>query len=241
MPDEIFDNPRLAAIYDAFDGTRKDLDNYLAIVKELQAKSVIDVGCGTGSLASRLTADGYDVIALDPAAASLEIARRKPAAEKVRWIHGYAMDLPKVGADLALMTGNVGQVFLTDESWHATIDAINGALRSGGYFVFEVRDPERKDWQNWTKDKTFERIDVPNIGVVEGWCEVLEVSDELVSFRWTYVFESDRAILTSDSTLRFRCREDIVASLEKSGFSVESIRDAPDRPGKEFVFVCRVG
>lgn len=52
MVDEIFENPRLAQIYDHFDGDRDDLVHYLNIAKELKAKSVLDVGCGTGCFAN---------------------------------------------------------------------------------------------------------------------------------------------------------------------------------------------
>jgi hypothetical protein len=61
----------------------------------------------------------------------------------------------------------------------------------------------------------------------------------LVSFRSTRVFASDGAVLTSDSTLRFRERAEIEASLAASGFEVTEVRDAPDRPGREFVFIAR--
>jgi hypothetical protein len=58
----------------------------------------------------------------------------------------------------------------------------------------------------------------------------------LVSFRWTYGFFADGAVLTSESTLRFRGREEVAASLEAAGFTVGEVRDAPDRPGQEMVF-----
>ncbi|URN18924.1 SAM-dependent methyltransferase, partial [Streptomyces sudanensis] len=45
--------------------------------------------------------------------------------------------------------------------------------------------------------------------------------------------------LTSESTLRFRRREEVEADLVARGFVVEDVRDAPDRPGREFVFVAR--
>jgi len=51
MADEIFQNPRLAAIYDALDGERSDLDLYLSLVDEYDAHRILDVGCGTGSFA----------------------------------------------------------------------------------------------------------------------------------------------------------------------------------------------
>jgi len=39
--------------------------------------------------------------------------------------------------------------------------------------------------------------------------------------------------------LRFRDRDEIAASLAAVGFAVEDVRDAPDRPGREFVFIAR--
>ena len=66
-PDAIYAEPRLAACYDTFDGLRDDLDHYQQIIAELDARSVIDVGCGTGSLATRLAADGIAVTAVSRA------------------------------------------------------------------------------------------------------------------------------------------------------------------------------
>ncbi len=74
-PDLIFSDPRLAEIYDDLDGDRDDLDFYETIIAELGASSVLDIGCGTGALACRLAQRGLDVTGLDPAAASLDVAR----------------------------------------------------------------------------------------------------------------------------------------------------------------------
>jgi ubiquinone/menaquinone biosynthesis C-methylase UbiE len=95
VADAIFEEPRLAAIYDAIDAGRSDLAAYAALVDELGAHVVLDVGCGTGTFACQLAADGKVVIGIDPAAASLEVARRKPHAGKVRWLDGDAADLPR--------------------------------------------------------------------------------------------------------------------------------------------------
>ena len=40
------------------------------------------------------------------------------------------------------------------------------------------------------------------------------------------------------STLRFRSYDELATSLEASGFRVDEIRQAPDRPDKEYVFVA---
>jgi 2-polyprenyl-3-methyl-5-hydroxy-6-metoxy-1,4-benzoquinol methylase len=65
MPDRIFAEPRLAAIYDEIDGDRRDLDHYEAILDEVGARSVLDIGCGTGVLGCRLSAQGITVVGLD--------------------------------------------------------------------------------------------------------------------------------------------------------------------------------
>jgi SAM-dependent methyltransferase len=239
MPDTIFANKRLVEIYDAFDGQRADLDHYLSIVQELGAKSVLDVGCGTGCFACMLGERGIEVIGVEPAGTSLDRARKKPFAEKVRWILGDSGSLPPLALDLAVMTGNVAQVFLSEDAWMQNLAAIHGALRSGGHLVFETRDPARQAWLRWTRENTYQRMEVPDIGPVAGWCDVTGVSEGVVSFRWTYVFEADGQVLASDSTLRFRGKDEIIHSLEKTGYAVQEIRDAPDRPQEEFVFIAR--
>jgi hypothetical protein len=50
------------------------------------------------------------------------------------------------------------------------------------------------------------------------------------------VFASDGAVIESESTLRFRERDEVEADLRAHGYTVDEVRDAPDRPGREFVF-----
>ena len=139
---------------------------------------------------------------------------------------------------MAVMTANVAQVFLEDQYWENTLIKINESLNNRGHLVFEVRDPSQKAWLSWTRENTFRKIDIPGIGLVEGWCELIEHHDEWVSFRWNYKFHSDGEIITSDSTLRFRSKESIESSLDRTGYLVKDVRDAPDRLGKEFVFIA---
>ena len=238
MPDAIFAHPRLAAVYDAFDGPRDDLAAYLAIADELGAEHVLDVGCGTGCLAVLLADRGRTVVGVDPAGAPLEIARSKDPGGRITWRHGDATALPALGADLAVMTGNVAQVFLSDDDWARTLRGVRAALRPGGHLVFETRRPERRAWEDWAADTAAVTITVPGTGPVERRLEVTEVALPFVSFRCTYRFLADGTVLTSDSTLRFRDQDEVTASLVACGYRVSSVREAPDRPGREFVFVA---
>jgi len=131
VPDALFAEPRLARIYDLWEGDRVDLPHYLAIAAELGARSVLDVGCGTGNWACMLAERGFEVVALDPAGASLDVARVKPGAQRVRWIHGDVMSLPALAVDLATMTGNVSNVFLTQQEWLATLAGAEPADDAG--------------------------------------------------------------------------------------------------------------
>lgn len=237
-PDAIFADPRLARIYDSLDPDRSDLDAYAAMAAEFGARTVLDVGCGTGTLACLLAARGLQVTGVDPAAASLEVARAKPGADAVRWLHGDATSLPPMQAGLAVMTGNVTQVFLTDAQWDATLRGVHAALAPGGRLVFETRNPARQAWQGWTREQSFRRTDIPGAGVVQAWTELTEVALPLVSFRSYWVFEADHVTLTSDSTLRFRGLRELATSLTAAGYRVEEVRGAPDRPGLELVFIA---
>ncbi|PSM41533.1 SAM-dependent methyltransferase [Streptomyces dioscori] len=239
MADENFGHPRLAAIYDPLDPDRGDLDAYLRVAEEFGARRVLDIGCGTGVFALLLAARGIEVVGVDPARASLDVARGKPRGETVRWIHGDATALPPLRVDLATMTANAAQQIVGDGEWRETLRGAYEALRPGGHFVFEVRDPARRAWEEWNRAASYGVTEIPGVGAVESWTELTGIDGQLVSFRQTYVFAADGQVLTSDSTLRFREREEVEADLAAQGYAVRGVRDAPDRPGREFVFVAR--
>jgi len=239
VPDELFAQPRPAAIHDALDPDRGDLDAYLGFARQLGARRVLDIGCGTGVLALLLADRGIEVVGVDPARASIDVARAKPGSERVHWIHGDATAVPPLRADLATMTANVAQAIVDPDAWRQTLRHAHEALRPEGFLVFETRDPAARAWETWNPAASRRVTSIPEAGEVESWVELLEVSLPLVTFRWHYVFATDGRHLTSDSTLRFRERHEVEADLAAQGYRVQDVRDAPDRPGKEFVFIAR--
>ena len=239
MADVYFEVPRLAEIYDSLHPDRSDLDVYAALVDELGARTVLDVGCGTGTFACLLADRGVEVIGIDPAAASLDVARLKPGADQVRWLLGDATTLPPLQVDVAIMTGNVAQVFVTDEDWVETLSSIRSTLRPDGWLVFESRDPRAQAWLEWNRTDSYFRAVIPSVGAVEAWVDVIDLQPDIVSFRSTFIFEGDGAVMTSESTLRFRSRDEITDSLTAAHLTVREVRDAPDRPGRELVFLAQ--
>lgn len=100
---------------------------------------IVDVGCGTGTLAlsiGRVASDAV-VIGVDPDPEILDVARRKPAAERVDWRVAMGQDVADaVGANA--VDGIVSSLVLHQCSMHAkraTLAAMYRALRSGGRLV----------------------------------------------------------------------------------------------------------
>lgn len=250
MRANFFRDQRLADIYDALDSPeRSDLDPYFAIVDELNAQTIVDLGSGTGTFACRLAETGRKVIAVEPAEASVIVAKRKPGADRVRWIVGDATAIPEVGADLVTMSGNVPE-HLSDDEWAAALAACHRTLRPGGHIAVGNRDIEKN--QSWLTSPEFaprsapgsrnlgERVDSTPEGPVHHWLEVLDLSEDALAFRWTYQFERDGSELVWETTFRVRTVDEILAALSASSFKVVDIRDADGgRDGNEIYIAVR--
>ena len=104
--------------------------------------------------------------------------------------------------------------------------------------MFETRDPAFRVWQEWNRETSYRVSEIDGVGSVESWIELTGVRGPLVSFRFTWIFAADGARLTSDSILRFRERDEVEAALLTHGFAVDDVRGAPDRPGRELVFLA---
>lgn len=244
MPDACFSHPRLAGVYDPLDPDRSDLDTYIDLVEGFGSKAVLDVGCGTRTLASRLVDVGVDVLGIDPAAASIDIARSKVDSDLAEFAVAVAPEIAADPArqssfDLATMTANVAQVFLEDEAWLATLRAIRFCLRAGGHLVFETRIPSARAWERWTKEATWHRVNIDGEGPVEEWVQVTDIDGEFVTFDSPTIFHSDGERINSTSTLRFRTEDALQGTLTEAGFEDIEVRDLPYAPGRGWLFIAR--
>jgi SAM-dependent methyltransferase len=217
-----YTDPRLTVLYDLENTTRADFDFYLSLAAELNAQTIIDLGCGTGTLAIELSSPGRRVIGVDPSPAMLTIARRKQGAERVTWIEGGSNNLGTPNADLVIMTGNVAQVFLDDAEWSANLRNICNALRPGGYLAFESRSPDARAWEGWNLEDTYEEFESPN-GPMASWLEVVGVENGRVHMLGHNVFKATGEVVTASDTLRFRTYSELTNSLGGAGFIVERV------------------
>ena len=236
-------DPRLVELYDLDNPRGPDTDFYLHLAQDLAARTILDLGCGTGLLMRALAAADRRLIGVDPSAAMLAVARRQPGADQVQWIEGDSAALGTPEADLVVMTGNVAQVFLEDADWMRALRDIRAALCPGGHLAFESRNPEDRAWERWNRAATFERIDSPN-GPMECWLELLSVGDGRVRFQGHNVFTATGEDLVAVSELRFRSLDELTRSLTHSGFAIEHVYGDWDRTpfvktSRVMVFVAR--
>lgn len=213
---------RLVELYDRDNPRGVDTDFYLALATEINAHRIIDFGCGTGLLTCELAVEGRQIIGIDPSTAMLAVAQRKPSAERIQWIEGDSSALGEREADLAIMTGNVAQVFLDDTGWEATLNALYATLRPGGYLAFESRNPLVRAWEKWVREDTFEQIETP-FGFMECWLELENVENGKVRFVAHNVFKSTGEDVVASSELRFRHKAELDTSLIKAGFTIKHV------------------
>lgn len=217
-----YTDPRLVAMYDTDNPRGIDYDFYIQLAKDIEATTILDLGCGTGLLTRELAGHGWKVTGIDPSSAMLAYAQRQSGADLVRWIEGDSGALGTPNADLVLMTGNVAQVFLKDSDWLTTLHHIYSALSPSGYVAFESRNPEARAWEHWKPDNSYERNQTP-YGEMECWLELVSVQDGRVHFRGHNIFTQTGETLVIDSTLRFRTAQEIRKSLEQAGFQIKHV------------------
>jgi hypothetical protein len=119
-----------------------------------------------------------------------------------------------------------------------TLRGVFDALGPGGHLVFESRDPAFGAWREWNRAASHRVVEICGVGRIEYWVEVTDDNGQVVSFGSYFLFASGEMLLRSDSTLRFRRRDEIDAALLACGYEVIDVREAPDRPGRGFVFLA---
>lgn len=238
----MFADARLAELYDHIHDHAADRPFYLQLASELAPVDVVDLGCGTGSLALLLAARGHRVTGIDPSSHMLRVARSKPGADAVRWVDGGADVLGRAEADLVLMTGHVAQFFVRDAEWHEALRRISIALRPGGHLAFETRNPEGEAWRSWTRQFSTWTTELPD-AQLENWYDAHAVHDGVVDYAFCWRFSTGQHV-REEHSLIFRSYATVLKDLADAGLELEATYGDWDRSpvsagAPELIFVAR--
>ncbi|XVV09091.1 class I SAM-dependent DNA methyltransferase [Actinoplanes sp. CA-131856] len=228
-----------ADAYDELNADDHDYRFYAALADDLGGASVLDLGCGTGTLTRLLAAGGRTAVGIDPDPEMLRVARSQPGADRVDWRLGHSDEADPESADFAVRSGHVAQVFLDGEAWARALRDLRRALVPQGALAFESRNPAARGWERWTREATLRTLD----GHIEFWHETVEVALPLVSYD---TFTVDRRTGERDVTrdvLAFRDVSTLERSLEEAGFAISHRfggwnREPFTASSREIILVC---
>jgi SAM-dependent methyltransferase len=214
-----YQDRRIAEIYDVANPLAEDSHFYFALAGE-QPCSVLDLGCGTGTLCCGLAERGHRVTGVDPAAAMLDVARGKPHADHIEWVEATAQNYRSERRfDLIVMTGHAFQCLLNDADTLAGLETMRLHLRDQGRIAFETRNP-RVDWAGeWAGRQRL--IGMPSGQEVLETLAIRGAGAEFICFQTTYRFP--HTTLTTSSTLRFPSCGRVEALAGRAGLGVREV------------------
>ena len=220
MDDMLYHDADLAQFYDWDCPWTADHDWFCGLAAG--AASVLDLGCGTGLGTAALAARGAQVVGVDPAGPMLAIARAREGGARVTWLQADArgLDLGR-RFDAVLMTGHAFQTLLSAADRAAVLATIARHLAPGGRFFFDSRNPEAREWEDWTPEATRERREHPRFGMVERWnaAEVDSVTG-VVTYETQYRLGDGRRYCAT-SRIAFPGFEELSGAIAAAGLAVE--------------------
>lgn len=215
-------DPRLALLYDLDNPDGPDHEDWRRLVNEVDPRTIIDLGCGTGLLTVSLTSPTRRTIGIDPDAGMLAVARERDGGERVEWRLGDSTSIDRTSTDIVLMTGNVAQ-HIGQNEWSRTLMDISAALAPGGVVGFETRNPQAQAWRAWTPELTRSTRETA-FGELTEWLEATEPDQAgtvLLSAHnlWTDTAED----VVIEQALSFRTVEQLERDLESVGIHIRAV------------------
>lgn len=219
MIDKLYHDDQLVQFYDYDNGLAEDHLQYLSFATAVE--SVLDLGCGTGRLASALAKLGKYVVGVEYAPAMLEVAKRRDSA--VKWIHGDARTVRiEEQFDLIILSGHVFQVFLTKEDRLQVLQTIKSHLKPGGRYVFDSRNPLAQDWLTWTKEQTIHQFKHPLVGQVTSW-NTFDGDAKELTYSTYYLIDNTLEQYSAQSKIAFPTFNEIATLVTEVGLGIAEV------------------
>ncbi|UFJ60081.1 class I SAM-dependent DNA methyltransferase [Brevibacillus sedimenti] len=178
----------LASVYDKLmaDSPYDQWLDWLERVWEKREKprQVIDLGCGTGSIAIPLAKRGYRVTGVDLSEEMLAVAYDKMRREQVQitWVEQDMRELDLPAADAVISLCDSLSYLTEEEDVKLTFERVYQHLNPGGTFLFDVHSPYKM--LHVFGNQTFTLVDDEVSYIWQCFCDPirLEVEHQLTFF-----------------------------------------------------------
>lgn len=223
MNDGQYVDKDLVALYDILNSATDDHEFYLEIPWADHLR-ILDVGCGTGTLAVAFANAGHKVTAVDPALSMIECATEREGAASVDW-HCLSINdfIPSCQFDLITMTGHAFQCLHDDHEIVDFFQSIKRLLRESGRFVFETRNPDFAAWLNWNPVDSLVKLAASTGEPFEIYHQVVAVNNQFVEFRTTFKNVGAQETKVCDSKLRFTSLQELTTLTHAAGLTISKV------------------
>jgi len=195
--------------------------------------SMIDLACGTGSLALLMARAGWNVAGIDVSPGMITEAQRKARREHFN-VHFFCQDMRSFGIDgevdlVTCMFDSLNHL-LTREDLRRAFRAVRRSIRAGGFFIFDLNN-ERCYKRHWRGSSAMHGDD---------FTVVLESSYDrsrkLGSIEVTVFDRAGSGFRRAQEVVRERYypRTEVRQALQASGFSSIRAREFNFTPHPEF-------
>jgi SAM-dependent methyltransferase len=124
---------------------------FLIPLREASARTVLELGCGTGNDAARLAGEGYSVTAVDVSREAIDQAQARYGAMARFAVADMTRRLPFADAGFDAVMSNVAMHMFPDSVTRAVFAEVGRLVRPDGLFLFHVNAledrPLRARWR----------------------------------------------------------------------------------------------
>lgn len=152
-----------------FAGYKRVLGGIYAVIRSSGAQRVLDIGCGTGTLAARLDADGVEVTGMDFSRKMLSAVREKaPGVRLIEWDFSSGLPDEVKAGDMDAVVCTYAIHHLPDDEKGRLIREMAGCVRPGGRILigdiaFETANERescrRAAGDDWDEDELYMAMD----------------------------------------------------------------------------------
>lgn len=231
-------------MYQNFINYKEEYNYYSNICIKYKSKSILELGCGSGNLASKFAADFESYIGLDLSEDMLTIAKEKFPKGNFKLADMRTFILP-IKIDAALITGRSTSYLTTNDDLKNTFTSVAKSLNPNGIFVFDCIDA-LKFIPYIAKNPTVEHnslVDNIPYNRKSEWALKEDSTNNLIN--WTaHYFKADLNnknihLGTDESIFKAFTQEEITTKLIKNGFDIISIVDRKSYAFDTFVVIAQ--